>query len=311
MTLRNVSRVLLSIVCGTVALLVPFGGASSSSESAQENANGVISTAIDVSPAAMLAPAGENWLSYHGDYSGRRFSNLEQITPANVSQLQAQWVFHVRDASDMEVTPVVVDGVMFVTAAERCLRARRTHGAHDLALLTSDNRRTHRRCFLPSQSRRRNLAIPHLSWKPTTLTCCAWTRVPGHLLWDVAVRGRKQELRRDQRASGGERQSHRRNIRRRRRRQRFCCRVRRANRKAGMAILDDSRAGRAWFGKLAGADVPARRRPRLGCPERTILNSIWCTGVQAIPRQTSTAARDLATTYTRTAFSRSIQIPES
>src|SRR4029077_7841069 len=34
----------------------------------------------------------------------------------NVAQLRAQWVFHARDADDLEVTPVVVDGIMFVTA---------------------------------------------------------------------------------------------------------------------------------------------------------------------------------------------------
>jgi glucose dehydrogenase len=85
--------------------------------SAQERVDRAISTSIDVRPAAMIAPAGEDWLSYHGDYSGRRFSGLAEITPANVSQLKAQWVFHVRDASDLEVTPVVAGGIMFVTAA--------------------------------------------------------------------------------------------------------------------------------------------------------------------------------------------------
>ena len=40
----------------------------------------------------------------------------------------------------------------------------------------------------------------------------------------------------------------------------FVCRVRCTDRKASLAILDDSRAGRAWLGKLAGADVFARRR---------------------------------------------------
>ena len=85
--------------------------------SAQERVDRAVSTMIDVQPADMIAPAGENWLSYHGDYSGRRFSRLSEITPANVSQLKAQWVFHVRDASDLEVTPVVAGGIMFVTAA--------------------------------------------------------------------------------------------------------------------------------------------------------------------------------------------------
>ena len=65
----------------------------------------------------MLAKAGDNWLSYHGDYSGQRFTRLNQIKPSNVGNLKTQWVFHVRDVSDMEVTPVVSGGVMFVSAA--------------------------------------------------------------------------------------------------------------------------------------------------------------------------------------------------
>ena len=58
-----------------------------------------------------------NWVSYNGDYTGRRFSELTQITPDNVNRMAAQWVFHVRGAGPMEVTPVVVAGVMFVTSA--------------------------------------------------------------------------------------------------------------------------------------------------------------------------------------------------
>jgi alcohol dehydrogenase (cytochrome c) len=59
----------------------------------------------------------DNWLSYNGDYTGRRHSSLKQITPANVSQMRAQWVFHSRNAGVLEVTPVVVGGVMYITGS--------------------------------------------------------------------------------------------------------------------------------------------------------------------------------------------------
>src|SRR5436189_2188904 len=84
----------------------------------QDPGNGSISTAIHVTSEALAAqPVGANWLSYNGDYTGRRFSSLEQITPKNVEQLRAQWVFHVSNSNSMEVTPVVFDGLMFVTSA--------------------------------------------------------------------------------------------------------------------------------------------------------------------------------------------------
>jgi alcohol dehydrogenase (cytochrome c) len=62
-------------------------------------------------------PAGENWTSYNGDYSGRRYSSLDQITPANINQLHAAWVFHPGNSQILEATPVVVHGIMYVTSA--------------------------------------------------------------------------------------------------------------------------------------------------------------------------------------------------
>jgi alcohol dehydrogenase (cytochrome c) len=59
----------------------------------------------------------DNWVSYNGDYTGQRYSSLTQITQANVGHLVAQWVFHTREGSPLEVTPVVVAGIMFVTSA--------------------------------------------------------------------------------------------------------------------------------------------------------------------------------------------------
>ena len=56
-----------------------------------------------------------NWVSYNGDYSGRRYSAIDEVTPANVGRLKAKWTFHTTGAGVLEVTPVVVSGVMFIT----------------------------------------------------------------------------------------------------------------------------------------------------------------------------------------------------
>ena len=58
-----------------------------------------------------------SWPSYNGDYTGRRYSSLKQITPDNISALRAQWVFHSPNSNRLEVTPLVVNGTMFVTSA--------------------------------------------------------------------------------------------------------------------------------------------------------------------------------------------------
>ncbi|HXO60575.1 MAG TPA: PQQ-dependent dehydrogenase, methanol/ethanol family [Candidatus Acidoferrales bacterium] len=73
---------------------------------------------VDVKTEELNAqPVAANWLSYNGDYTGQRFSSLDQINETNVSQLRVAWVFHAPHSRDMEVTPVVVNGLMLVTAA--------------------------------------------------------------------------------------------------------------------------------------------------------------------------------------------------
>tara|TARA_Y100000588_G_scaffold393861_2_gene511625 strand:+ start:350 stop:2008 length:1659 start_codon:yes stop_codon:yes gene_type:complete len=57
----------------------------------------------------------ENWLMYSGNYSSQRYTELDQINANNASDLQMQWAFQLRALDRAETTPVVVDGVMFVT----------------------------------------------------------------------------------------------------------------------------------------------------------------------------------------------------
>ena len=71
---------------------------------------------IDVTQSDLLQKTiKNNWVSYNGDYTGQRYSALNQITPANASHLAAKWIFHTRNAGELEVTPIVVNGVMFIT----------------------------------------------------------------------------------------------------------------------------------------------------------------------------------------------------
>jgi alcohol dehydrogenase (cytochrome c) len=73
---------------------------------------------MDIDPRSLLvSPPRENWPSYNGDYSGRRYTGLSQINRDNVHQLRPQWVFHSASSDSMEVTPVVANGVMFITSA--------------------------------------------------------------------------------------------------------------------------------------------------------------------------------------------------
>jgi len=58
---------------------------------------------------ATRLPSPQNWLTYWGDYQGRYYSALKQITPSNVTSLQAHWAYQVPGGAPLEATPLVVD----------------------------------------------------------------------------------------------------------------------------------------------------------------------------------------------------------
>src|SRR4051812_24235152 len=55
----------------------------------------------------------QNWLTYGGSLMSQRHSGLTQITPENAKELELKWVFQSRSLEKHEVTPLVVDGVMY------------------------------------------------------------------------------------------------------------------------------------------------------------------------------------------------------
>ena len=130
-------------------------------------------------------PVGANWLSYNGDLSGRRYSSLSQINVRNVEQLRAQWVFHAQTSDRLEVTPIVANGVMFVTSANDTYALDATTGRtlwrHERpiseGLIDDASRHISRGVALWHSSLYRLTDNAHL------LRLDARS---GHLLWDVA-----------------------------------------------------------------------------------------------------------------------------
>jgi alcohol dehydrogenase (cytochrome c) len=59
----------------------------------------------------------ENWLTYSGSYESQRYSLLKQVTPINVKNLEQKWIFQADSLEKFETTPLVVDGVMYLTQA--------------------------------------------------------------------------------------------------------------------------------------------------------------------------------------------------
>jgi alcohol dehydrogenase (cytochrome c) len=78
-----------------------------------------LSCAAQVSSTRLLQTDREpqNWLTYSGSYSSQRYSLLDKITPQNVKNLELKWVFQARSLEKFEATPLVVDGIMYLTEA--------------------------------------------------------------------------------------------------------------------------------------------------------------------------------------------------
>src|SRR6185295_16919883 len=75
------------------------------------------SASAQVTPQRLTATANEpqNWLMYSGNYYSNRYSPLDQIKPANVKNLKLQWVYQSPVQGNWQTTPLVVDGVMYIT----------------------------------------------------------------------------------------------------------------------------------------------------------------------------------------------------
>jgi alcohol dehydrogenase (cytochrome c) len=61
-----------------------------------------------------------DWPTYNGQWSGNRYSPLTQIDTNTVARLAPAWLFSVPSTQRLQTTPVVVDGLMYVTSANEC-----------------------------------------------------------------------------------------------------------------------------------------------------------------------------------------------
>src|SRR5579864_2778449 len=56
-----------------------------------------------------------NWLTYSGNYQSHRYSSLDEINRTNVARLKPLWIYQVRRTGIVETSPIVVDGLMYLT----------------------------------------------------------------------------------------------------------------------------------------------------------------------------------------------------
>ena len=77
-----------------------------------------------------------NWLTYSGNYQSHRFSPLTEINRQNVARLKPAWVYQIRQPGLIETSPIVVDGVMYITEPPSTVTALDVHTGRSLWTFT-------------------------------------------------------------------------------------------------------------------------------------------------------------------------------
>jgi alcohol dehydrogenase (cytochrome c) len=80
-------------------------------------ATGALAAAQGLDPSALLHPSTDIWPTYNGDYSGRRYSELDQINKDNVSGLTMAWSFQTHSQA-LKTTPLEVNGILYFTVPD-------------------------------------------------------------------------------------------------------------------------------------------------------------------------------------------------
>jgi alcohol dehydrogenase (cytochrome c) len=133
----------------------------------------------------IIDPKGD-WLTYHGRLSGNRHSPLDQITPANIRRLAPRWTFTIPSPRTLEVTPLVADGVMYVTTVNEVLALDARTGRR-----IWQYQRPRSRGLIGDASTGINRGVAILGDRVFLATdnahLIALHRVTGDLLWDVEM----------------------------------------------------------------------------------------------------------------------------
>lgn len=137
-------------------------------------------------PTANIAFQPGDWPTYHGKFNGNRHSDLNQIDVSNVAHLAPAWMFPIVKTQRLEGTPIVVDGIMYVTTANECFALDAKNGRqiwHYARPLTKG--------VIGDAESAINRGVAVLGDKVFMVTdhahIIALNRLTGHLVWDTEM----------------------------------------------------------------------------------------------------------------------------
>jgi alcohol dehydrogenase (cytochrome c) len=85
--------------------------------------SGQVNNYVAVTDENLRHPSPADWLMARGNYQAWSYSPLDQITPGNVARLQLVWAWAMNDGGANEPTPVVHDGIIYLTNTSNTLQA--------------------------------------------------------------------------------------------------------------------------------------------------------------------------------------------
>ena len=104
--LLRIGVVLLGVTC-----------ASNITASAPTAKHDPFKTIAAIDGTSIANPPSGDWLSNGRDYREQRFSPLAAINTGNVKNLGVAWEFRTHSVRALEATPIVANGVMFISSA--------------------------------------------------------------------------------------------------------------------------------------------------------------------------------------------------
>ena len=93
-----------------------------------------------LNPAALslFKQPADTWPTYNGDYSGRRFSDLDQVNQSNVDLLKIEWIYRINGIGPqrgvgnpaIKSTPLLVNGILYFTIPDHVFAISARTGEH-------------------------------------------------------------------------------------------------------------------------------------------------------------------------------------
>ena len=138
-----------------------------------------------IDDARLLAAGADrvNWLAYGRDFANQRFSPLTQINTSTVKRLAPNWIYQSGVSSTFQATPIVADGVMYLSLPFNHVVALDARNGRELWRY-QHKRRTDKMCCGPAN---RGVAVAYGKVFMGTVDArlIALDQKSGKLLWDT------------------------------------------------------------------------------------------------------------------------------